>query len=129
MYVLICSVMSDSLQPHGLQPTRLLCPGKKTGVGCHFLLQGIFSTQGSNPCLLHLLHCQVDSLPLVPPGKPKQERGMINKEFGINRHTSSKRLQKNVGKDMEKKEPLYFLGRNANCCSHYGKHYGGSSKN
>ena len=37
------SVMSDSLQPHGLQPARLLCPwnspGKKTGVGCHSLLQ------------------------------------------------------------------------------------------
>ena len=35
--------MSDSLQPHGLQPTRLLrpwdSPGKNTGVGCHFLLQ------------------------------------------------------------------------------------------
>ena len=26
-------------------------PGKNTGVGCHFLLQGIFLTQGSNPCL------------------------------------------------------------------------------
>ena len=50
--------MPDSLWPHGLQPTRLLCPwdfpGKDTGVGCHFLLQGIFPTQGSNePCLLH----------------------------------------------------------------------------
>ena len=37
--------MSDSVQPHGQQPTRLLCPqnslGKNTGVGCHFLLQGI----------------------------------------------------------------------------------------
>ena len=37
------SVMSDSLRPHGLEPTRLLCPwnspGKITGVGCHFLLQ------------------------------------------------------------------------------------------
>ena len=33
-------------------------------------LQGIFPTQGSNPCLLHLLHWQVDSLPLAPPGKP-----------------------------------------------------------
>ena len=35
--------MSDSLLPHGLQPTRLLhpwdFPGKSTGVGCHFLLQ------------------------------------------------------------------------------------------
>ena len=40
------------LQPHGLQPTRLHCPwdfpGKNTGLSCHFLLQGIFPTQGSN---------------------------------------------------------------------------------
>ena len=39
-------------------------PGKYTGVGCHFLLQGIFLTQGSNPPLLHLLHWQAGSLPL-----------------------------------------------------------------
>ena len=53
---------------------RLLCPwnfpGKDTEVGCHFLLQGIFPTQGSNPCLSCILHKQTDSLPLVPPGKP-----------------------------------------------------------
>ena len=36
-------------------------PGKNTGVGCHFLLQGIFLTQGSN---LHLLSWQADSFPL-----------------------------------------------------------------
>ena len=46
-------------------PTRLLWPwnslGKNTGVGCHFILQGIFLTQGLNPCLLHW---QADSLPL-----------------------------------------------------------------
>ena len=29
-------------------------------MGCHFLLQGIFLTQGSNPCLLRLLHWQVE---------------------------------------------------------------------
>ena len=59
-----CSVVSDSLQPHGLQPTRLLSPwdipGKNTGVGCHFLLQRIFPTQGSNPGLPHcrqMLYC------------------------------------------------------------------------
>ena len=45
-------------------------PGKNTGVGCLFLLQGIFPTQGSNPHLLCLLHWQVGSLPLTPPGKP-----------------------------------------------------------
>ena len=44
--------------------------GKNTGVDCHFLLQGIFPTQGSNPCLLHLLHQRVDSLPPVAPGRP-----------------------------------------------------------
>ena len=41
-----CSVVSNSLRPHGLSPTRRLCPGdspgKNTGVGCCFLLQGIF---------------------------------------------------------------------------------------
>ena len=40
------------------------------GVGCHFLLQEIFQTQGLNPRLLHLLHQQADSLSLVPPEKP-----------------------------------------------------------
>ena len=39
------------LQSHGLQPARLLSlwdfPEKNIGVGCHLLLQGIFSTQGS----------------------------------------------------------------------------------
>ena len=70
--VLSSSVLSDSLRPHGLQPTRLLCPwdspGKNTGLGCRFLLQGIFPTQGSNLHLLYLLHWQVDSLPLSQKG-------------------------------------------------------------
>ena len=52
-----CSVMSNSLPSHGLQPTRFLhpwnFPGKSTGVGFHFLLQGIFPTQVSNPGLPH----------------------------------------------------------------------------
>ena len=68
LFLLSCSVMSDSLWPHKLQPARLLWtwdfPGKNTRVGCHFLLQGIFPTQGLNPCLLHLLLWQADSLPL-----------------------------------------------------------------
>ena len=38
-------------------------------MGCHALLQGIFPTQGSNLHLLGLLHWQVDSFPLMPPGK------------------------------------------------------------
>ena len=55
----VCSVVVESLSPVWLsEPSRLLCPwdspGKDTRVGCHFLLQGIFPTQGSNPPLLHL---------------------------------------------------------------------------
>ena len=44
-------------------------PGKDTGGGCHALVQGIFPIQGSNLHLLCLLHWQMGSLPLVPPGK------------------------------------------------------------
>ena len=65
--------MSDSSRPHGLQPTRLLCPwdfpDKNTGVGCHFLLQGILPTRGWN--LLPLLHWQADSLLLMRPDMPQ----------------------------------------------------------
>ena len=62
---LVTQVLSNSLRPHGLWPTRLLCPwdfpSKNTGIGCHFLLQGIFPTQVSK---LRLLHWQSNSLPL-----------------------------------------------------------------
>ena len=71
----VCSVASNSSWPRGLKPTRCLCPwdfpGKNTGVGCHFILQGIFPTQGTKPHLLHLLHWQVDSLPLYHQGNPR----------------------------------------------------------
>ena len=69
MTLLVTQVMSDSLWPHVLQPTRLLCPwdspGQNTGVGGHSLLQGIFLTQGWNSAL------QANSLLSEPPGKPQ----------------------------------------------------------
>ena len=76
--MLICSVVSSSfvtpwpeVLKAPLKSSRLLCPwdspGKSTGVGCHFLFQGIFLIQGLNPCLLHW---QVDSLPLSHLGNP-----------------------------------------------------------
>ena len=78
----VCSVMSNSLQSHGLQPTRLLCPwdslGKNTRVGCHALLQGIFLTQGSNS---HLLHWQVDSLSLSHLESPFSLTDLLNEDF------------------------------------------------
>ena len=52
MCVLSGSIVPNSLQPHGLQPIRLLSlnfPGKNTGVNCRFLLHEIFPAQGSNP--------------------------------------------------------------------------------
>ena len=54
------SVVSDSLRPHGLY-SPWNSPGQSTGMGCHFLLQEFFLTQGLNPCLLHW---QADSSPL-----------------------------------------------------------------
>ena len=62
IYVYYCCLFTNSCltlpSPHELYPNRLLCPwdfpGRNTGVGCCFLLQGNFSTQGSNPGLLHL---------------------------------------------------------------------------
>ena len=62
-----CSVVSNSLLPHGLY-SPCNSPGQNTGVGSCSLLQGIFPTQGSNPGLPTL---QADSLPAEPQGKPK----------------------------------------------------------
>ena len=66
--------MSNSLPPHGLQPTGLLCPwnspGKNTGVSWHFLLQGSFVTQGLNLRLLHLLQGRWILYPLSQLGSP-----------------------------------------------------------
>ena len=68
---LVAKLCPTLLQPHGLYPARLLCPwdfpGKITREGCHFLHQGIFWTQGWNPCLPHW---QVDSLPVSHQGSP-----------------------------------------------------------
>ena len=76
-----CSVVSDcNLQLFETLWTIArqapLSMGFSHGLGCHFLLQGIFPTPGSNLHLLHwqVLQWQVDSLPL-PPGNPKRFTG------------------------------------------------------
>ena len=55
------------LRPHGLRPSRLLCPwnfpGKNTGVGCHSFSRGSSCPRVQTPSLLHLLLWQVNSLP------------------------------------------------------------------
>ena len=85
----MCSVAQSCLTL--CDAARLLCPwdcpGKNTGVGYHFLLQGIFLTQGWNPGLQSLLLWQVDSLPpscLGSPIRPHYLRGFsdtLNKQF------------------------------------------------
>ena len=55
---------------HRAPLSKEFTPAKNTGMGCQAFLQGIFLIQGSNPHLLYLLHWQVGSLPLAPPGKP-----------------------------------------------------------
>ena len=84
----IRSVVPNSLWPHGLQPTRLLCPwefpGNDTGVGCYFLHQGIFPTQGSNP---GFLHCRQILYRLSYKGSwslyPEQNLIQYRKEFSL----------------------------------------------
>ena len=65
------SVVSDSWRLHGLQPSGFSVhgdfPGKNIGVGCHFRLQGIFLTQGSN---LGPLHCRQSLSCLNHQGSP-----------------------------------------------------------
>ena len=81
-----CPTLCDCSPPGS--SVHEIFPGKDTGVGCHFLLQGIFPTQESNLCLLHYRQIltnprtklrspalQADSLLSEPPGKPRASRG------------------------------------------------------
>ena len=77
-----CSIMSDSLRFHGLEPARLFClwdfRGKRTGVGCHFLLQdlpdlGIKLASPVSPTLAS------GFFTTVPPGKPPDRRAVSSK--------------------------------------------------
>ena len=73
MCMCVCSVVSNFLQPHGLEPARPLYPWnflvKNTGVDCHSLLLRVFLIQGSN---LHLL-CQKQYFKLIPYGSEDQK--------------------------------------------------------
>ena len=76
--VCVWSVMSNSLQPHGLQSARLFCPwnfsSNNTGVGHHFLLQGIPKIETmslTSPALACVF------LSLVLPGKPWHNEGLM----------------------------------------------------
>ena len=75
-----CLILCDPLgsSPRGSSVHRIFQARILERVACHFLLQGIFPTQGSNLNLLHLLHWQVDSLPLHHLGSPLYIHLFIN---------------------------------------------------
>ena len=73
-----CSVVFDSVTSWTvacLVPWSMGFPRQEYWVGCHFFAQGIFPTQGSNPCLLH---GQADSLSLSHLGSPLVKRSVTN---------------------------------------------------
>ena len=96
---LVAKLCQTLLRPHGLQPTRLLCPwdfpGKNTEVDSHFLLQGILPTQGWNP---HLFHWQEDSLSLSHQGSPCDDQ--INQAWWTRVHVFLRKLPSNRVEDV-----------------------------
>ena len=81
LFVLVCKSYLTLLWPHQA-PLSMGFPRQEFGVGCHFLLQGIFVTQGLNPSLLHW---QTDSLPLSHQGCPNM---VLTFHKIVSRHTS-----------------------------------------
>ena len=113
----LCPTLCDSIDcsPPGSSAHGNL-PGKSTGVGCHFLLQGIFPTQGSNPHLLCRLHWQTGSLPLAPPGKPNAWNTLVHlqriPEWKSWRENNAMRLAEHGNTVMSTPHPLPLpLGR------------------
>ena len=112
-------------RPHGLQPTRLLCPwdfpGKSTGVGCHCLLR-----KKTYKWLINTWkdaqHCS-----LLEKCKSKPQWGVISHQ---SEWPSSKTLQTiNVEEGVEKREPSYSVDGSANWYNHFGQWSGDSLKN
>ena len=85
-------------------PLSIDSPGKNTGVGCHFLLQGIFLTQGWNPSLLHSPALAGGFFTTVPPEKPVNAEGYL-KSVGRKGNCSSLMHKTNLSL------PLLFLNK------------------
>ena len=105
------------LWPHGLQPARLLCPwdfpGKNTGMGWHFLLQGIFPTQELNPCLLVFWLVSQPGLKPTPPALEGESRNhWITREIpevGVS-------TEYFLFSKLQKKPPFFFFLPYINLC-------------
>ena len=106
--------------PNGLQPVRILCrwdfPGKNTGMGCHFLLQGSNS---------HLLHQSIGGQVGLYHWATRETLTPIRM---TTERRKKKKTEKKSQKDIEKSELLRTVRRNVNWCYHCGKQDRGSSK-
>ena len=122
---ILCDPMNCSPQA----PLSVGFSRQKYWSGLPFLSPGDLSSPDP-----HLLHWQVNSLPLSHLGSQLLEKCKSKLEWGSTSHWSEwpslKSLQIiNVEEDVEKWEHFYTVGENENWYSHYGKHYRGSSKN
>ena len=92
-----CSVVKlclTLLRPHGVYPARLLCPwdfpGKNTGVGYQFLLQG--SSQPRDGTRVSYLADRVFTI--EPPGKPTNKVAQLNKALQTNKQKKKLKMTK-----------------------------------
>ena len=105
-----CSVVSDSLQPHGLQPSRLLCPwnvsGKTTGTGCHFHTSGDLPDPGMEPATTGSPTLTCRFFITEPPGKPRNTYSPViktnkQKARAISLNSINSHLPNNLSKHPE----------------------------
>ena len=82
----LCPTLCDPMNYRALQsPLSTRCSRQEYWSGCHALLQAIFLTQGSSPRLSRLLHSQVGSSPLEPPGKPWMDKHGTSRSAAVSK--------------------------------------------
>ena len=94
-------------------PLSVGLPRPEYWMGCHFLLQKIFLTEGSNPSLSHLLHWQADSLPLRYLGSwftPKGPSTVPDTQQVLSREESGRILSQATGPPGSTLQPLMEHG-------------------
>ena len=112
----VASVVSDSVQPHRRQPTRLPrpwdSPGKNTGAGCHFLLRGISLAQGLNLCLQHWQAFFIAEPPGMPFKKFTGSEFDQDQDLGLSIHAPPLHMPKIWGITVNSNSLFWSLSKN-----------------